>query len=192
MKYLGRSGGAIERQGGFSWDPTGGTVILDGLPDRPNRFLVGENHLLQLDMQGARVTGALADRYRLEKSMQGPDAGIPSLTETTWQLTELRGEPVAVAAGSERPRLILKAEGSQVLGFGGCNSFTGFYELKDGNRIKFGVIAATMMACPEMEVESRLFEALGVTDNYALTRQGLSLHRARMAPLARFEAAPAP
>jgi heat shock protein HslJ len=120
------------------------------------------------------------------------DAGIPSLTETTWQLTELRGEPLAVAAGTKRPHLTLKAQGSQVQGFGGCNSFTGPYELNDGNRIKFGVLAATMMACPEMEVESRLFEVLGMTDNYALTRQGLSLHRARMAPLARFEVIPAP
>jgi heat shock protein HslJ len=192
MKYLGRSGVAIEREGSFSWDPAGGTIILDGPPDRPNRFLVGENHLLQLDMQGARVTGALADRYRLEKSMQEPDSGIRSLTVTTWQLTELHGEPLAVAAGAKRPHLTLKAQGSQVQGFGGCNSFAGPYELQDGNRIRFGVLAATMMACPEMQVESRFFEVLGMTDNYALTPQGLSLHRARMAPLARFEAATEP
>ena len=46
-----------------------------------------------------------------------------------------------------------------------------------------------MMACLNMEIENELKRALEMADNYSLTADGkyLSLNRARMAPLARFE-----
>ena len=62
--------------------------------------------------------------------------------------------------------------------------------MKDGGRIAFSGIAATLRACPDMETESQFFEVLGMTDNYAIAGMRLSLHKARMAPLARFEATP--
>jgi heat shock protein HslJ len=120
------------------------------------------------------------------------DARPAPLTETTWRLVELSGEPVAAADGARSPYLLLQAEGGRFQGFGGCNSFSGSYALEEGGRIRFTDVAATMMACPDMETESQLFKALETADNYALTDRGLSLNRARMAPLARFEAAPAP
>jgi heat shock protein HslJ len=120
------------------------------------------------------------------------DTGPSPLAGTTWRLSELSGEPVVAAAGAKSPYLLLQAGGDRVQGFGGCNSFSGSYELKEGGRIRFFGVAATMMACPDMEIESQLFRVLETADNYALTDRGFSLHRARMAPLARFEAAPAP
>ena len=62
--------------------------------------------------------------------------------------------------------------------------------MREGGRITFSGIAATLMACPDMETESQFFEVLGMTDNYAIAGMRLSLHKARMAPLARFEVAP--
>ena len=56
----------------------------------------------------------------------------------------------------------------------------------------FSGIAATLRACPDMETESQFFEVLVMTDNYAIAGMRLSLHKARMAPLARFEVSPAP
>jgi len=46
-----------------------------------------------------------------------------------------------------------------------------------------------MMACLNMEIEDELKRALEMADNYSLSSDGkfLSLNRARMAPLARFE-----
>lgn len=119
-------------------------------------------------------------------------AGPSPLTGTTWRLVELSGQPVAAAAGAKSPYLLLQAEGGRFQGFGGCNSFSGSYALEEGGRIRFSDVAATMMACPDMETESRLFEVLGTADSYALTERGLSLNRARMAPLARFEVAQQP
>ena len=59
--------------------------------------------------------------------------------------------------------------------------------MKEGGRIAFSGIAATQRACPDMEAESQFFEVLGMTDSYAIAEMRLSLHKARMAPLARFE-----
>jgi heat shock protein HslJ len=45
------------------------------------------------------------------------------------------------------------------------------------------------MACAEgMETEQAFNEVLGMVDNYSLNGEQLTLNRARMAPLARFEA----
>jgi hypothetical protein len=51
-------------------------------------------------------------------------------------------------------------------------------------------MASSMMACLNMEVEEALKKALEMADNYSVSADGkyLSLNRARMAPLARFEA----
>jgi len=43
-----------------------------------------------------------------------------------------------------------------------------------------------------MTVEGEFLKALAATDSFALKDGTLSLHRARMAPLARFEAVAAP
>jgi len=64
--------------------------------------------------------------------------------------------------------------------------------LKNGGRIAFSGIATSLRACPDMETESGLFKVLEMTDNYAIAGPQLSLHKARMAPLARFEVAPPP
>jgi heat shock protein HslJ len=88
------------------------------------------------------------------------------------------------------PYLIIKAEGGRVNGFGGCNSFTGSYKLNEAeSRISFSQVASTMMACVSgMDVEKAFHEVLRSVDNYSLNGDHLTLNRARMAPLARFEA----
>lgn len=77
---------------------------------------------------------------------------------------------------------------NKLQGNGGCNTLTGSYELMDGNRIKFSGVASTMMACPEMTTEGLLGRALQSCDNYSINGNNLSLNKAKMAPLVRFEA----
>ena len=47
----------------------------------------------------------------------------------------------------------------RVSGHAGCNQFFGEINLK-GNLISFGTLAATKMACPDMTVEQKVFQAL--------------------------------
>lgn len=111
--------------------------------------------------------------------------GTP-LTGTYWKLTELMGQPVK--AGAREAHLIFK-EGGQVGGSGGCNHVSGSYETKAPDRIRFTQMISTMMACLQgMETERGMLDALERADSYTLTGNALQLNRARMAPLARFEA----
>jgi len=116
--------------------------------------------------------------------------GNASITEKYWKLIEMNGKPVALdeSVGSE-PFIILKNEDHRVNGSGGCNTIFGSYEISDGNRIKFSQMATSMKMCLNMELEDALKRALDMADNYSLSDDGkyLSLNRARMAPLARFE-----
>lgn len=114
------------------------------------------------------------------------DSGIP-LQGTYWKLVEINGTPVDTGLNRE-PFLQLDAEENRVSASGGCNGMGGTYELKANNRLSFSELIGTMMACPNMEVETQLSQALGRTDSYAIHGDTLSLFRARMAPLARFVA----
>jgi heat shock protein HslJ len=90
---------------------------------------------------------------------------------------------------SREPHIILREENHRLNGTGGCNFFNGGYELKEMNRISFTKVAATLMACLNMDIERELLRVFDTADNYTLSADGktLSLNKARMAPLARFE-----
>lgn len=66
-KYKGKGDKVFEETGSFKWDEKGSNITLEGLKDRPAQFFVGENTLTQLDMNGNKVTGDLADKYILKK-----------------------------------------------------------------------------------------------------------------------------
>lgn len=178
-RYLGKSTDALTSSGTFSWDTNGSTIRLSG--EEPGQYKVGENKLFHLDMEGNIITGALAEKYVLSKDLSG-------LSEKYWKLVALNGQPVTKSAGqTKEPHLIFRAAGMRVNGNGGCNSFMGSYELLPGNRIRFSKMAATLMACSDMEIESRFSKVLEMADNYYLSGDTLILNRAKMAPLAKFE-----
>lgn len=111
-----------------------------------------------------------------------------AITERYWKLVELRGQPVA-NVGAREPHIILKEKDQRVAGSGGCNSLMGGYQITAPNRISFSKVASTMMACSQgMDTERGLFEVLETADSYTVNGDTLVLNRARMAPLARFEA----
>lgn len=67
VTYLGKENSeVIETQGTFSWNDEGNTITLDSEP-APNQYFVGENVLFHLDIDGNRIAGDLADKYRLNK-----------------------------------------------------------------------------------------------------------------------------
>lgn len=183
-KYLGKSPRVIKQQGNFTWNPEGNTITFS---DTPVRHFVGENQIIRLAEDGTRVTGPLAKNYVLTRVPDGA-AGPSSVTETYWKLVELNGKPVPTL--EREPHLILRTADQRVNGFGGCNHFNGAYELDEAHsRISFSQVASTMMACESgMDVEKAFHAMLLRVDNFSLNGNHLTLNRARMAPLARFEA----
>ena len=111
------------------------------------------------------------------------------MQETHWKLTELMGKPVVLSENNKKEiYIVLNKDGNSVHGFSGCNTIMGKYELKEGNRIIFSAMASTMMACPDMALESEFNKMLGTVDNYSINNNMMTLNKAKMAPMARFEA----
>lgn len=128
-----------------------------------------------------------------QKTPSVPIQPIPmastELQETYWKLIELMGKPVVTNENMKKEiHIILKKEGNRVQGFSGCNTIMGQYEMKEGNRIAFSGMASTMMACPDLATESEFNKMLGTVDNYSINGNTMTLNKARMAPMARFEA----
>lgn len=182
-KYLGKSDTAIEKTGSFTWNEVGTTITLGGIDDKtaPTKYFVGENQITQLDLEGNKITGALAEKYILRKSEK------VSLTDTKWKLVEFRGKPVEYKNPENKEIFIQLNSDNSAYGFSGCNTFRGSYELKEGNRITFSKMASTLMACPDMELESEFMKVIETADNYNFDGKNFVLNKARMAPLARFE-----
>lgn len=80
--------------------------------------------------------------------------------EGAWVLQSIGGEDVG-AAGLPKgaPMLRFDVTEMRVSGHGGCNAFTAPFRV-EGRRITIGPVAATRMACPDMESEKRFFSAL--------------------------------
>ena len=62
-------------------------------------------------MEGKRITGPLADHYRLSKLATPPPLETPALTGTAWRLVELYGKLVIPAAGAQNPSILLDETG---------------------------------------------------------------------------------
>lgn len=166
--------GVFETKGNFKWNEAGSMISLFEDDRLVNHFFVGEDKLIQRDMDGNEITGQLQQEYILVKIN-------PLLTDKKWKLVELSGNPVEGNAF-----FVLKAEDGSMSGSLGCNSFTGTYDLKIGSRIEFSRMASTLKMCLDMKVEDELKRVFEVADNYFVSEKFLVLNRARMAPLAKF------
>ena len=178
--YFGKEDSDTDVSGKLTWDE-GGNSITVGEGQSAKKFLVGEDVLYMLDNDGNKMTGEQSGSYALVKA-------DPNLVEKYWRLTELLGEPVTTPEGAKEAHIILKKEDSRVTGTSGCNTFSGSYTLKPFNRITFSRSISTMMMCPNMETETKLYKVLETADSYTIKDDVLVLIRGRMAPLARFEA----
>lgn len=133
---------------------------------------------------------------QVQAAQTGPPAQTPesnnfanvSLRDTHWTLISLNGADVAANSKGEKPYLVLDSKSRRVSGFGGCNRLTGKYEAK-ANRVTFGEMASTMMACPTgMDTEQAFSKTLEKVTTWKVTGQELDLFDSSGKSLARFEA----
>jgi heat shock protein HslJ len=148
-----------------------------------------ENSVTMKQILSLLVIFAMAASCKSPKPMVRSN---PNLTNTYWKLIELRGQPINSPDGAKPYFIRLDAAENRFSAWAGCNRMMGTFSNPDGFRVSFGKAASTMMACPDMTLEKQLAEVLELADNYALSGNNLSLNKARMAPLARFEAIPEP
>lgn len=193
-QYIGKSDERFVAEGTFAWQDDGNHIVLQGIKNGPSIYQVGENHLRQRDLDGKPITGELADRYVLTKEAPVPPAAAeknkPALVGTYWKLVEVMGKAAIHDEQQVPAHMLLQAEGNRVAGNSGCNSFFATYELDEAKgRIRFSKAGSTMMACSDMSMEDAFHKALAQVYNYSIGEDGrLSLSKAKMAPLMRFEA----
>lgn len=68
-----------------------------------------------------------------------------------WNLKSINSTSINTAG--KTPSLKFQPAENKIFGFGGCNQFSGSVEIKS-NRIKFGALISTKMACPALEIET--------------------------------------
>lgn len=179
--YLGKKDGVFDSRGYIKWLDDGQKIQLSD--DNGTMYFVGENTLTQLDRSGNKVTGELADFYVLKKQKNSNDNEI-AFTDTKWKLVKLMGKDIT----NSEAFISFATEENRVFGHAGCNTFNGTYTIENNTQLKLSKIATTMKACPDMTVEDQFKEVLNKADNFSLNGNTMTLNKAKMAPLAVFEA----
>lgn len=161
-------------------------------PGQPVLVELSGRIALQPPMEGPRDVPTLrVDRFGAawpRETCGQPLASSP-LRGTSWRLTRLQGVPVGPVDAAREPQLLLQRQDMRVAGSGGCNRLTGSYEL-DGERLRFGRLGATRMACTSgMAQEQRFIDALERVRRHRIHGSHLDLLDDGGAVLARLEAA---
>jgi heat shock protein HslJ len=113
------------------------------------------------------------------------------LEGSRWRAVELAGKPTPAQDPAHEAYLEFQA-GGRVSGSDGCNTLTGTYSLK-GDRITFGQMAATQMACLHSSgTEAPFRDALKKAARMTMAGDRLELFDASAARLAVFETGPPP
>jgi heat shock protein HslJ len=142
------------------------TAMMEALPLARTYKITGQ--VLQLfDGSNAELL-----RYRYDQPA--------SLLGANWVATMInngRGGVASLVVGSEVTALFNAMD--QITGKGGCNNYSGPFTTQ-GNTIKIGPVASTMMACAEdvMAQEMAYFKALENSATYAIQGDKLELRAA--------------
>ncbi len=103
------------------------------------------------------------------------------LAGTSWEVVNFyNGNQAIVGVITDTNLTAEFGKDGALSGNGGCNNFSGSYTV-DGQKIKIGPLASTMMACsdPEgvMDQEAQYLAALQMAETYQLEGQVLELRR---------------
>ncbi|WP_343532017.1 META domain-containing protein [Pedobacter sp.] len=121
-------------------------------------------------------------------SVQAQATTTVDLFDKEWKLKELNGKAIVLdTTFKKEPHLVFHKEKEQLSGNGGCNSFSGSYKLKDGNNIELSEGGATMMACPNLKIESEFFEVLKQVRSYRIENNSLLLDNEKKEAVAKLE-----
>ena len=97
------------------------------------------------------------------------------LEGTTWKLAKMEAIPAkAIDAEADFFTLQFSAADTLVSGRTNCNRFFGKYELK-GQKLEFGNLGMTRMACPDMQYEDAFVKMLDEVDRFEIKGAELTL-----------------
>lgn len=98
-----------------------------------------------------------------------PDA---PLTNTLWKLVRIEGKVPALKDGEIRLQFPLDTH--NIRGYGGCNDYSGLYDLEDTS-LRLHDIISTERACENLKIEQQYFRFLGEIETYQIKGDQLTL-----------------
>lgn len=87
----------------------------------------------------------------------------PKLVGDSWEVISVGGAAVRTSAEMpQAPMFRFSADSGRVMGYGGCNQFTGTFT-QSFDSVRIGPLAATKRMCPQIDLETRIFDAINRT-----------------------------
>lgn len=147
--------------------------------------------LRMLDPPGDSIAPEHGDELTRADSLPpvwpGPQSGfVAPLANTRWVPLRIGGRAVTVAAPPHEPWIVLDQQTRQVTGSGGCNRFTGRYDVGEVT-LRIRSLAVTRGPCPGVGNDRAFLKALSRTWGYRVAGLRLELLDARDAVVAELE-----
>jgi heat shock protein HslJ len=128
-------------------------------------------------LAACQTTAPVAEKSTATTDATAAPAAAPAaaLRGTRWLLYALDNRPVTVAT-SQDIYLQLSPTDALVDGQAGCNRFRGPADITSPDRLRFGALLSTKMACADMAVETGFLSALTSTRTYRISGDTLLLY----------------
>lgn len=143
------------------------------------------------------IAAVACNNTSTESASEQTDSVAAQITQTTgsalfgteWKLLELNGKGITVDTTFKKEPVVVFERGTgKLIGNGGCNSFMGSYKLKENRDIELSIKGATMMACPNLALETQFHDVLEQAKSYEITGNILLLNNAAKEVIAKLEA----
>ena len=135
---------------------------------------------------GSTEAALSVESYAFEALKSACEQPTAEFANTHWQLTHL-GDNAVSTADQERPPHLVFGNDSSVRGLAGCNTLQGQYE-QQGDNLALSQLGLTRKACPDMNTESGMMDALKHTRRYRVEGELLTLFDAEDQAVASFQA----
>lgn len=113
---------------------------------------------------------------------------VLNLTDNTWNLQELNGKSIDIDTSFNGfPHITFEATENKIVGNAGCNRFFGTYETGENNGLSLSQMGATMMACPNLDLEQEFLKALEGVKSFQIEGKNMSLLNSENQVIAKFE-----
>lgn len=129
---------------------------------------------------------AMAGAALLTSCQTTRHATSPSMIEGEWNITDVNGSAIKVHPS---PYIGFNTRENRVYGNSGCNRISGSFDFKGKKgQIELGQMLSTMMACPNMELEQNILQALNSVGRIkSLDKEHLTLCDKNNKPLLQME-----
>jgi len=106
---------------------------------------------------------------------QSEAAESDSILGAYWVLYSLEGQDVQRPQNTQTAYVRFEEGKTRVIGFTGCNRFSGKYKLS-GQKLTMSNLSSSRMACPEIDQENKMLDLLGQVDSYRVAGDLLTLY----------------